>query len=141
MTIPSKPAQQEWKKILSEETYRITREGGTEPPFTGRYWNHKTPGVYQCVCCEQPLFTSQHKYDSGSGWPSFYQPIDNHSISEYTDESHGMIRTEIRCNRCGAHLGHVFPDGPNPTGLRYCINSAALTHQATSECKPNSPKE
>lgn len=115
-----------WQQELSAETYRITRQGGTERAFTHPYASEKSAGVYTCVCCGEPLFSSETKYDSGSGWPSFYQPADGRSVSEHVDETHGMVRTEVRCARCEAHLGHVFPDGPNPTGLRYCINGAAL---------------
>jgi len=115
-----------WRGKLTPEQYHVTRECGTEPAFTGRYWNHKGDGVYRCVCCGEPLFDSQTKYDSGSGWPSFYAPVEAGRIEERGDASHGMQRTEVRCRHCGAHLGHVFPDGPIPTGLRYCINSAAL---------------
>ncbi|MFN3199835.1 MAG: peptide-methionine (R)-S-oxide reductase MsrB [Bradymonadia bacterium] len=116
----------EWKKRLTPEQYRILREHGTERAFTGELWNHKGHGVYRCVACDAPLFASNTKFKSGTGWPSFYQPIQKGRIAEHKDNTYGMVRVEVRCDRCDGHLGHVFNDGPQPTGLRYCINSAAL---------------
>ncbi len=123
----------EWKEQLTPEEFHVTREGGTERAFTGKYWDFHGHGTYLCTCCGSELFESETKYDSGSGWPSFYQPVSKELVDEINDTSYGMTRTEVRCSKCGAHLGHVFDDGPRPTGMRYCINSAALKFEAKKE--------
>ena len=119
-------SEEEWRRILTAEQYHVCREKGTERAFTGEYWDTKTRGIYRCVACGEPIFSSVEKYDSGSGWPSFWKPLVDDAVDTETDQSLGMTRTEVHCRRCGSHLGHVFPDGPRPTGQRYCINSLSL---------------
>lgn len=123
----------EWRKELDPEQYHVLRERGTERAFTGKYWDLKDAGTYRCAACGEPLFSSETKYDSGSGWPSFFQPANTHSVKELADHSHGMIRTEVTCAKCDSHLGHVFTDGPPETGLRYCVNSASLDFEKQEE--------
>lgn len=119
--------EEQWRRQLTPEEFHITRQGGTEPAFTGLYWNDKTPGIYHCKCCDAPLFRSDTKYDSGSGWPSFHTPVTDEAVATREDLSLGMRRIEVLCANCDAHLGHLFPDGPQPKGLRYCMNSASLS--------------
>jgi peptide-methionine (R)-S-oxide reductase len=126
MTSKINKSEEEWKKELTPEQYQVCRMKGTERPFTGEYYNTKTPGVYKCAACGNELFDSETKFESGTGWPSFYKPIDTENVETEDDDTYGMRRTEVMCSKCGAHLGHVFPDGPRPTGLRYCINSVSL---------------
>ncbi|MEJ2211265.1 MAG: peptide-methionine (R)-S-oxide reductase MsrB [Anaerolineae bacterium] len=125
--------EEQWRQDLTSEEFKVLRLAGTEPPFTGKYYKHKGEGTYLCAACGQELFSSGTKYESGSGWPSFWAPVSGENVDEKRDISHGMIRTEVRCSRCGSHLGHVFEDGPRPTGQRYCINSVALDFEPDEE--------
>lgn len=131
MSESDKKSAADWKQTLTEEQYHVTREHGTERAFTGKYWDCHDAGQYSCICCGEPLFDAQTKFDSGTGWPSFFRPITNDAIETQEDSRYGMRRIEVHCKKCGAHLGHVFPDGPKPTGLRYCINSASLNLKKT----------
>ena len=124
---------EEWRQLLSPESFHVTRQGGTEPPWTGPLLNEKRVGIFGCICCQLPLFKSDAKFDSGCGWPSFFEPLDGANLVEIEDRSHGMVRVEVRCSQCDAHLGHVFPDGPPPTGLCYCINSVCLGFEASGD--------
>ncbi len=128
-----KLTDEQWKSQLSEEAYRVARHQGTESPFSGAYYKNEDSGTYHCICCNSALFSSQKKYDSGSGWPSFWEPVSDICITEIKDATLGMLRIEVRCAECDAHLGHVFEDGPQPTGLRYCINSVCLTFEKMEE--------
>jgi peptide-methionine (R)-S-oxide reductase len=137
---PVQKPDEQWREKLSDVEYQVTRHAATERPFTGRYWDHWDRGIYDCVCCGTPLFESDTKFDAGCGWPSYFKPINGEVVEELTDRSHGMLRIEVRCKNCGAHLGHVFEDGPAPTGLRYCINSASID-LSTNNAPVASPPE
>lgn len=131
----------EWKEQLDDTQYRVTRKKGTERAYSGKYWDHKGLGIYSCVCCGADLFLSDTKFDSGCGWPSYFKPVNDEAITENRDSTAGMIRTEVVCTKCDAHLGHVFPDGPPPTGLRYCINSASIDFRNADEPSKSDEKE
>jgi peptide-methionine (R)-S-oxide reductase len=130
-----KKTDHEYQEMLTDTQYRVTRQAATEPPFSGKYWNHWDDGQYHCICCGTPLFQSSTKFDAGCGWPSYNAPDSDKVITEIRDSSHGMVRTEVRCTNCDAHLGHVFDDGPQPTGLRYCINSASIQFEPSKNAK------
>jgi peptide-methionine (R)-S-oxide reductase len=128
----------EWRERLTPEQFQVTRKAGTERAFTGEYWDCHKDGTYECVCCGAPLFSSDTKFESGTGWPSFFRPLDNDAVEEHRDTTYGMVRTEVVCSNCGAHLGHVFDDGPRPTGMRYCMNSASLKLETDQEASSDS---